>query len=223
MALGLAIAAVAAQQMKLLPVDEAATDPGFAAFRAELIKAVENHDAIFLRAIVSPDIELSAQDQGTEDFERLWTPDDPDSDLWDELEDILALGGAWNNRRQFCAPYVASKWPAGVDENDYLAVTARNVNLRAECARTAPVVAVLRYDLVMWADTPAKPVTTNASRESNDHAVVYKGDEGWVKVKTAGGKSGCLLEQFVRSPLDYRACFEKVKGKWMMIALTAKE
>ncbi len=223
MALPLAIVAVAAEQMKLLPVDEASAEPGFAAFRAELIKAVEKRDAGFVRAIVSPDIELSTEDQGMEDFERIWSPDDPDSDLWGELGDILALGGSWNNHRQFCAPYVASKWPARVNENDYLAVTARNVNLRTDCARTAPVVAVLSYDLVAWAENPAKSASAAAPQTNAEHAVIYKGEEGWIKVRTVTGKKGCLLEQYVRSPLDYRACFEKIKGKWMMTVLAAKE
>ena len=41
-----------------------------------------------------------------------------------------------------------------------------------------------------------------------------KGD--WYEIKTLGGKKGFVKAEFVRSPIDYRAGFEKKSGKWKM-------
>jgi hypothetical protein len=202
--------AIAAPPAKLLPVDEAASDPSFVAFRMELKKAIENHDAAFLRAGISQDIELGGDKQGPQEFEQEWQPDDPDSELWGTLQDVLALGGAFTaGGRQFCAPYVYSKWPEGVDRSANLAVIGKGVKLHTSCAENTPMVASLEYDLVSW--------------NNSTHETVTKGGKEWAQVKTADGKTGCVLDDYVRSPLDYRACFEKIQGQWKLTVLAEGE
>jgi hypothetical protein len=39
---------------------------------------------------------------------------------------------------------------------------------------------------------------------------------GWYLVKTLGGLEGYVREEYVRSHIDYRAGFEKIRGKWRM-------
>jgi hypothetical protein len=41
---------------------------------------------------------------------------------------------------------------------------------------------------------------------------------GWRHVRTLGGLNGYVKQEFVRSPIDYRAGFEKKRGVWKMIA-----
>ncbi len=41
--------------------------------------------------------------------------------------------------------------------------------------------------------------------------------DAWYKIKTLGGKTGFVKAEFVRSPIDYRAGFEKRNGKWKMM------
>ncbi len=48
--------AQAPAQRRLLPVDEAATQPDFFTFRAQLLTAVARHDAAALMAVVHPNI-----------------------------------------------------------------------------------------------------------------------------------------------------------------------
>ena len=43
----------------------------------------------------------------------------------------------------------------------------------------------------------------------------------WRKVRTLGGLSGFVKTEFVRSPIDYRAGFEKKRGVWKMVAFIA--
>ncbi len=206
-----AVAALAAQQLKLSPVDEAASDPGFLAFRTQLQRAIDRRDVKFLRSAISPDIELGGEgeQQGPEDFEQVWRPGDPSSDLWDTLDDVLALGGSFQEHgRRFCAPYVYSNWPEAVSPADALAVITKGVNLRQSCAANARVVTVLDHDIVTW---------------SGAHETITRAGKEWAEVKTAGGIAGCVLDEYVRSPLDYHACFEKIQGKWKLTALMEGE
>jgi hypothetical protein len=48
--------------------------------------------------------------------------------------------------------------------------------------------------------------------------VPWKGNQNryWRRVKTEDGESGYVAARDVRSPIDYRAAFEKVDGRWMM-------
>ena len=43
----------------------------------------------------------------------------------------------------------------------------------------------------------------------------------WLKVETLGGKKGYVKADYVRSPIDYRAVFEKKRGVWKMTAFIA--
>ena len=43
----------------------------------------------------------------------------------------------------------------------------------------------------------------------------------WIEVKDAKGKRGFVRQLDVRSPIDYRAFFEKKHGKWLMTAFLA--
>ncbi len=43
----------------------------------------------------------------------------------------------------------------------------------------------------------------------------------WLKVEILGGKKGFVNAKYVRSPIDYRAIFDKNNGKWKMTAFVA--
>ncbi len=50
---------------------------------------------------------------------------------------------------------------------------------------------------------------------------VRKRDVKYVVGILLGGKKGYVSVKFVRSPIDYRACFEKKNGKWKMNTFVA--
>ena len=101
---------------KLRPVDEAAQDPTFAAFRARLRDAVRRHDSSYLLSILHPNIRTDfGGGGGIEDFKKKWTPENPNAKIWTVLDDILRLGGSFRqfsaDQKSFCAPYVFSEYP----------------------------------------------------------------------------------------------------------------
>jgi SH3 domain-containing protein len=203
----------AAQAAKLEPVDEAAQDPSFQAFRQKLVEAVRNRDRKHLLSIVDPKIQFSfGAGPGIEGFKKEWKLDRPDSGLWSELAGVLSLGGSFDTiegQRQFCAPYVYSRFPENLDATEYGCITGKDVNVRRGPSSSAPVTGRLSYDLVKVADW--KPVVEKAPG----------GSRRWIKISTPQGGTGYVEKRWLRSAIDYRACFERKQGSWRMMVFIA--
>lgn len=61
------------QERYVKPVDEAAKDASFLAFRAKLIAAAERHDANYVLRIIDPQIKLGfGGDDGIANFKKIW-------------------------------------------------------------------------------------------------------------------------------------------------------
>ncbi|HYC62042.1 MAG TPA: hypothetical protein VEK79_20995 [Thermoanaerobaculia bacterium] len=181
---------------KLTPVDEAASDPSFVAYRNELLGAVRRRDADAVVALADPNIRTSfGGTGGADDFRRkLGEPG-----RWEDLERLLTLGGSFRGEgesRSFWAPYVYSAWPDSHDAFEQLAITGEHVPLRESSEPGSRIIATLSYDIV----------------ERTDQAN---------RIRTADGKTGYVDPQHVRSPVGYRAGFMKTNGQWRMNALVA--
>jgi hypothetical protein len=49
----------------------------------------------------------------------------------------------------------------------------------------------------------------------------YAEHSRWIRVTVPGGRSGYLLREQVRSPIDYRALFERRGGQWRLTVFLA--
>lgn len=197
-----------AQEVYLKPVDEASQDPSFVAFRTKLIAAVNRKDAAFIYSIVDPKIRNGFGDRDTLAwFKRDWKLENKNSKFWKTFGTVIKNGGAfWSdgtNKNSFTAPYSYSNWPDGLDAFDHSVVFGTDVNLREEPTMTGNVVAKLSYNIVKI-----------------EQEIVPKSGKseypGWKKVKTLGGLEGFIKDEFLRSSVDYRAGFEKKRGRWVM-------
>ena len=172
------------------PVDESGQDAGFAAFRAELLDAIERRDSDYIRSIAADDIRVSfGPDNGIEAF-RI------DDEFWAEMETVLRLGGVFAGPDRFWAPYVFANWPGAHDPFTHVAVTGVDVPAFAEPADTAPVVARLTHEIV------ALPA--------------WNPTNGFHQIALADGTTAFVSERQLRSPIDYRAGFVREQGKWML-------
>lgn len=203
-----ASAAFAQSERFLQPVDEARKDASFFAFRAKLIAAAERRDAKYILSIVDPKISNTfGEDDGFRYFKNFWKLENRRSEFWDEFLPVITRGGTFSSEsgvKQFCAPYTYTSFPADLDNVEHQAIFGNNVNLRAKPETNAAVVAALSYNIV---------------KVDYENSVKIKGEDfkfSWLKVETFGGKRGFVKAEFVRSPLDYRACFEKKRGAWKM-------
>lgn len=194
-----------AQEKYVKPQDEGPKDPSFAAFRTKLIAAAERKDAAYLLSIVDSKIKngFGGQD-GIANFKREWKITSKNSKFWAEFLPVIKNGGKFEDSgKSFMAPYTFSHWPDDVDGFEYHAIFGNNVNLRKEPDLKADIVAQLSYNVV-----EIQPETVPKSGKSE-----YP---GWYLVKTLGGLEGYVKREYVRSHIDYRAGFEKIRGKWKM-------
>src|SRR4051812_5020797 len=97
------------QRASFRPVDEADTDPSFASFRRDLLEALAALDVAFLASHLDPALRATA-----DWFVVRGTPTTTTS----EMRKVLRLGGSFTTsrgaitgRREFCAPYIYSKYP----------------------------------------------------------------------------------------------------------------
>jgi hypothetical protein len=189
---------------RLLPVDQAATQPDFFTFRAQLLTAVARHDAAALMAVVHPNIKCDfGGGEGKAFFEEYWKPSAPGSEVWAELAAVLALGGTFSTPDTFVAPYVFSRWPQGLDAFEHVAVVGDRVRIRTAPRPDAEAAAVSSFEILPLA------------RQSGD------APEEWTAVTIAGRKIGYVASRFVRSPIGYRAYFSREDGRWQMLMFIA--
>lgn len=208
---GLFASVVAAQERYVRPVDEAAKDASFLVFRSKLIAAAERRDIRYVISILDPKVELSYGGHvGTKGFRELWKKE---ADFWEEFLPVIKNGGRFSYEGRgrnaiFSAPYVFTDFPEDLDAFEYFAIFGSDVNLRRSPSTEAEIVARLSYNVVKLDEEPG-PLKDGEGRPE------------WFRVKTLGGQTGYVNRKYFRSPIDYRAGFQKKKGVWKMIYFIA--
>lgn len=191
-------AASIASADRLPPVDESAADPSFAAFKTRLLRILERRDVQGLISTLDPQIRAGfGEKEGIDAFHRYWKLDQPaQSRIWNELGKVLRLG-VTRDDPEFIAPYVFTKFPHTVDAFRYAAVTRAGAAMHESSSSSSKVVATTDYDIV---------------------ELLGGRQNGWVEARTYEGATGWLPQGDVRSPIEYRAFFEKKGGDWKMTA-----
>lgn len=196
-----------AQARKLYPVDEGKRNRSFSAFRQQLIKALRQWDRQFLLSVLDAKITYSVVNLGSvRGFKEYWDLDQPGRSwgkLRTELLTVLALGGSFK-KGDFYAPYPSSKWPEDPNDPDgglfSGCILGRRIPVRSRPSAKAPIFTRLSYDIVdipEWRDGP------------------------WVEIITPKGWRGYVASHSFRSPGDYSAIFEKIKGRWKLVFFLA--
>jgi hypothetical protein len=198
-----------AQERKLPPVDEAAGDSSWLAFKKRLIAAVDRKDKQFLLSILDP--KVRSQDErarGVAIFRKQWELDAADSPVWRELANALALGTAFVKRdrapRELCAPYLLGRWPADIEPVTHAVAIGRETLVQSEPSVASASLGKLSHDIVAVSDW-----------EIDDKADPR---QKWVRIRFKE-RDGYVPEEQVRSPIEQAACFVKGSKGWRMIAL----
>lgn len=202
---------LSAQERYVLPVDEAKKDASFFAFRLKLIEAAKKRDAKFVLSIVDRNIKNSfGGNDGIAEFKKAWKINSPNSEFWSEFLPVITGGGSFikdGSNKLFFAPYTFNSFPENLDAFSHSVIFGNNVSLRSKADTNSSVVANLSYNIV--------EILESINDKKN------AGKISWYEVKTLGGKRGFVKAEFVRSPIDYRAGFEKNNGKWKMTIFIA--
>jgi hypothetical protein len=196
--------------LSLNPRYDARVDASFDKFRTDLLATIAVKDTKALLDIVPEDIRISFGDtNGRAAFINEWKPEDPNSKIWDVMKLVVENGGTFKTPTQFVAPYVYAIFPEDRDAFEFVAVVSAAATLKTEPNPEADVVTPLNYDIVKMLD---------ASQLKSQHECT---NADWLKVQTDAGQEGHVMCAEVRSPIDYRAFFEKQGDKWMMTILIA--
>jgi hypothetical protein len=199
------IASLACAEPQLRPVDEAANQPEFFTFRARLQAAIARRDVQAVLAVVHKDIRNSfGGGGGIEEFKNKWRLTVPDSPLWTELGTVLALGGTFDGKDRFTAPYIFSRWPGNADSFEHVAIVGADVRVRSEPRAEGAVLASLNFAVVRLADVSKHPRAS-----------------GWTAISVGDGLTGYVASQFARSSIEYRAIFERKNDRWLLAAFIA--
>jgi hypothetical protein len=207
---GIALVAGSAEARKLYPVDEGPLNPSFLAFRHRLIAAVKRHDLRFINSILNPHLISTFGDAPNTPatFKQIYEGKDAECDLWKELLAVLSLGGQFTGKHEFCAPYVYTRpWPDALNDIDHEAIIGKHIRVRIRPNEAAAVLDTLSYDLVKVDQKGSVPPNSV--------------NPTWVKISTPSGRRGYVAGQSIRSPIDYRACFRKRRGRWWLTVFIA--
>lgn len=197
----------AAQERRLDPVDEAAKDASWTAFKKRLLTAAQQRDRKFVLAILDRNVRSGLEGgRGPVEFRKQWDLDSDASPLWEELIAVLALPSAYHRpdktRVELCVPYVAVRWPQDMDAFRGGAIIVKETLAKAAPSATADTVATLSFNIVEVADW-----------EVNDQSTESK--QKWVRIKLKDGE-GYVPEEHIRSPIEHAACFARGEAGWRM-------
>lgn len=199
----LVLLAAPLQAEQLLPRDETARAPGFAAFKARFMRAVREHDVVYVESLVMPDSTFSfgLEDKGLQGFRANYDPQDPESSLWRTLQKIMRVAGSYDaDDGMVCYPWLYRRLPAGEGESKAL-VYGRDVNVRSRPSNRSPV-----QDTLSW------------------EVVDFMGMDGeWVKVGYHGVRhqTGWVNQDYLHSPMWHRIGFVRKDGAWKIQFLVA--
>lgn len=201
---------------KLYPVDEALRDTVFFVWRETLLDAVQQKDIFTLMEGMAEDIKVSfGAENGTAAFIEQWDLQSEartaQSPVWGHLEEVLLGGGVFTaNSNRFEAPYVAATWPSNQDPHQRAVITGAGVRIREAPSLQSGIATVASHTFVNYGSRTDQQTTI--------------GDEtySWHQVETDTGTEGYVWGKYVRSPLSYRAVFERSSsGQWQMVLFLA--
>ena len=192
----------------VLPVDEATRDPALVRVRTAVIEAVKAKNFKQLEPHLDPRIELDfGGGSGATELGRRLAGNPV---LWEELAWVLEHGGQFQ-RGEFCAPYTFTAKIGHIDVFEAGIIVEASVPARAEPRADARIVATLGRRAIRVADW----------RNSDKMPRPFYNRRDWVKVEFAEKEFGWIEARFVRSSIDYRAVFKKMRGDWKINAFIA--
>ncbi len=201
LAFAFAAAALLAAPARIPPQDECKKDASFVAYRSSLKAAVKARDARLLLSLVAPEIAFSfGGGAGKAEFAREWRLDKPArSPLWAKLEEVLSLGCALENGRAE-APWLYARFPHALDPFDHAVAVRPGAAAHAAPNARSKVLATLHWNIL--------PVLSGLG-------------EAWTQVRLPDGRRAYVKGPDLRSPIDYRARFERRGGRWLMVMFIA--
>lgn len=203
---GLALTAAAAPVV-IAPPESGKADGALNTLVETLVKAAEAEDFAPFEAAMTPDATASfGGDYGPEGFKSAYGIGQPGSPFWPEFLKAARLGGVFLQDDLYTLPYTAGDLPETADPFLSVIAIGDKTLLYAEPKEGAAVIADVTHQLLEQIDI--------------EPADLEKTGSDYVHVKADAG-TGYVKVSEVRSPIDYRAVFQKIDGVWKLVAFVA--
>ncbi len=183
-----------------------------AIFLAELDTALQHKDSDFIYGMLASDIMNGfGGNGGIAEFKEYWNNLNTNSAFWAIMPQILKFGGNYEeDNTVYTVPYVFSNWPGHETYNvfEHLAVTGTKVNVRDKPnTETSTVLGQLSYCIVKFDYDRTEELGELSS---------------WSYVmSTNSNLEGYMHNDYLWSPINYRASFHKINGQWKLTYLVA--
>jgi hypothetical protein len=169
-------------------------------FRQTLAAAIEARDADAVAALAAEDVKLDfGGGSGREELRTRLRAED--SRLWEELEELMALGCSANKHGGMTIPWYFDQTIRGVDPLAGMIVTDEKVPVLATPEEDAEIVTTLSWDVV----------TISALNPENPYQ----------RVETRDGQKGYIATDKLRSLIDYRLLAVSRNNNWRIVSLVA--
>jgi hypothetical protein len=206
---GLTCASLLADELReISPPGVAPRDAALTTLLRRMRQIVADRDQQSLEALMSHDFRVEFDvGQGPRVFRNHWHTESHQSPLWKILQRLLSLDGTFYSPTLYVLPYVYARFPIDLNPLEYVVAINKEVPLFAKPELGAEPVGLLQHSIV----AVAKPLEPPVIIPAQGFIEVNHPDLGRCFVATAD----------VYSPAGHRAFFEKRKGEWRWISLTA--
>ena len=182
------------------PRDTCGDLQGAADFRQRLAQAVHARDTDAFLALVAEDIKLDfGGGTGREELRSLLAS--RDRNLWEELDDLLALGCSANKQGGITIPWYFDQNIAGVDAMAGMIVTGEEIPLRYSPEEGGETLRTISWDVVEISN--------------------FKPDDTYQQVRTTDDEEGFIATDELRSLIDYRLLATRRNDRWSIVSFVA--
>lgn len=179
------------------PRDECLAIDGYFELRQNLEGIVKRRDKKALLAMASENIKWSfGGDGGKLAFETEWKLNEAKSPIWAELDKIIRLGCATEDKYVIMPHFFAQEIQGAQGVGSAALVLGPEVKLRAGPSTATAIKAVMNWDVVELGEKDAAGT--------------------WTAVKTTDGKSGYIRNDYLRNQIDYHIGFERTAKGWQI-------
>lgn len=204
----------------LPPINTSGQYQDFQEFIKEFQVKLRAKDVKFLTAHTAKDIKWSfGGENGKNGFLTHWQilEQPQNSSLWHELATVIHLGctsspGQDGKGPSHVCPYVYSEFPDNFDAYENLVITAKNVNIREKPLQTSTIRATVSYEIVK-----EKSPDDSCKRQNSVKTERCQNSCDWSLIELYSSKiQGYVCKRYLRSPIDYRAIFERINDRWLL-------
>jgi hypothetical protein len=190
-------ASAAAASLRYPPRDECLAIDGYFELRQNLEGIIKRRDKKALLAMASENIKWSfGGDGGKLAFETEWKLNEAKSPIWAELDKIIRLGCAAEDKYVTMPHFFAQEIPGAQGVGSAALVLGPEVKLRTGPSTSTAIKAVMNWDVVELGEKDPSGA--------------------WTAVKTTDGKNGYIRNDYLRNQIDYRIGFERTAKGWQI-------